>query len=207
MARRRRHLLSLAALASVAIALGACGDSNSGAGRFATPDFRLITPPRYVGAEPIAVPTPGVEATMRKADVARLKPVLNGWAKAVREGRIADATSYFALPAIVSQPSTGPVEIRTKAIAKKFNDSFPCGAKLLAAHPDGRYIVGTFILTTVPGRTCTTPKALVKVGFVFGDRKRPNRFTEWWRVAEQPGAEVGPTQRPAAPIAGPRSFG
>lgn len=202
-----RQFLTLPALAATVLSLGACGSSGSSSSGLATPDFRLITPPRYVGAEPIAVPTPGVEATMHRTDVTRLKPILNGWAKAVREGRLADATNYFALPAIVSQPATGPVEIRTRAIAEKFNDSFPCGAKLVAAKPSGRYIVGTFRLFAVPGRTCTTPKALVKVGFVFGDRKRPNRFTEWWRVDETPGATVGPTQRPAAPIAGPRSFG
>ena len=201
-----RRLLACA-LAVTALGLGACGGGGGSGTELANPDLRLITPPRYVGAEPISVPTPTVEQTMHAKDVKRLRPVLDGWATAVRHRQLAKATSYFALPTIVSQPTTGPVEIRTKAIAERFNDSFPCGAKLVGARADGRYIVGTFQLVQVPGRTCTTPKALVKVGFVFGDRKRPNRFTEWWRVAETPGAEPGPSERPAAPIAGPKSFG
>jgi len=204
---RRRNPLSLLALMLAAVSLGACGSNSDGGGELANPDLQLITPPRYVGAEPISVPTPGVEGTMHKSDVERLKPVLDGWATAVRKGRLRKATDYFALPTIVAQPTTGPVEIRTRQIAERFNDSFPCGAKLVGAHADGRYIVGTFLLVEVPGRTCTTPKALVKVGFVFGDRKRPHRFTEWWRVDDSPGAEPGPAQRPAAPIAGPKSFG
>ena len=202
---RLRHLSTLLALTASGLALGACGSGGGAAGgALASPDFRLVTPPKYVGAEPLSVPTPGVEWTMHKSDVERLKPVLDGWATAVRHGRLGRATDYFALPTIVSQPSTGPVEIRTRAIAEKFNGSFPCGAKLVGAHADGRYIVGTFLLVSVPGRTCTTPKELVKVGFVFGDKKRPNRFTEWWRVD---GTTPGPAQRPAAPIAGPKSFG
>jgi hypothetical protein len=200
---RRRHVLLAASAA--ALGLGACGGGSSSDSGLANPDLRLITPPRYVGAQPISVPKPTIEWTMHAEDARRLRPVLDGWATAVRERRLAEATRYFALPAIVSQPATGPVEIRTKAIAERFNDSFPCGAQLLRAKADGRYIVGTFRLVEVPGRTCTTPKALVKVGFVFGDRKRPDRFTEWWRVA--PGAAPGPKQRPAAPIAGPKSFG
>jgi hypothetical protein len=207
MSRRRRLPISLLALALMAVSLGACGGGSDGGGDLASPDLRLITPPRYVGAEPISVPTAGVERKMHESDVERLKPVLDGWSTAVRKGRLGKATEYFALPTIVAQPTTGPVEIRTRKIAERFNDSFPCGAKLVGAHADGRYIVGTFMLVEVPGRTCTTPKSLVKVGFVFGDKKRPNRFTEWWRVDETPGAEPGPTQRPAAPIAGPRSFG
>jgi hypothetical protein len=204
---RRHDLLCLTLPLLSALALGACGSSGAtGGGEVAHPDFRLITPPRYTGAEPIAVPTPGVERTMHESDVERLKPVLDGWATAVRQGRLAKASSFFALPTIVSQPTTGPIEIRTRAIAERFNDSFPCGAQLVGARAEGRYIVGTFMLVEVPGRTCTTPKALVKVGFVFGDRKRPNRFTEWWRVADTPGAEPGPTTRPAAPIAGPNTF-
>ena len=201
---RRPHSLHVAPLLA-GLVLAACGSSGSGS-ELASPDYRLKTPPHYVAAQPLAIPTPGVERTMHAADATRLRAVLDGWATAIRHRRPAKATRYFALPAIVSQPVTGPVEIRTKAIAERFNDSFPCGTKLVSARPYGRYIVGTFQLVSVKGRICTTPKALVKVGFVFGDRRRPKQFTELWRFPDLPGVAPGPTERPAAPIAGPDSF-
>jgi hypothetical protein len=205
---RRRHALHALGLAALALALGACGGGDQPqASGLAQPDFRLITPPKYKGADAISVPTPHADPTMHASDVRRLRPVLDGWSRAVRAGHAAAAAHYFALPTIVAQPTTGPIEIRTKAIATRFNDSFPCGAKLVSARPDGRYILGTFMLVSVPGRTCTTPKALVKVGFVFGDRKHPRQFTEWWRVADTPGSVTGPAERPAAPIAKSDSFG
>jgi hypothetical protein len=204
---RRRLALPALGLALLALPLSACGGEEKSAGGLASPDFRLVTPPEYQGADAISVPTATARMTMHEADAARLKPVLDGWSKAVRTGHPSAASHFFQLPTIVAQPTTGPVEIRTKAIADRFNDSFPCGAKLLGARADGRYIVGTFMLVSVPGRTCTTPKDLVKVGFVFGDPKHPNRFTEWWRVDDAPGSATGPPERPAAPIAKPDSFG
>src|SRR3954471_13806902 len=88
-----------------ALALGACGSSADG------PDYRLITPPRYVGARPLATPPAGREPHPSAKDARRLRPVLAGWADAVRRGQPDRATRFFALPALVAQPSYGPVVI------------------------------------------------------------------------------------------------
>jgi hypothetical protein len=199
---RRRYAAVLATVSLAAGAFGACGGSEAPSG----PDYRLVTPPPYVGAEPIAVPTPGVEVAMHAKDVERLGPVIEAWSEKVRAGRFAAAAKHFALPVIVANPSTGPLEIRTREAVVAFNRAFPCAARFLSASAHGRYIVGTFRLESMAGRTCTALRALARVGFVFGDRKRPKRFTEWWRVSDAPNAEIGPSRRPAAPIAGPGSF-
>ena len=162
-----------------------------------------MTPPRVVAAKPLPKPT----RQMHAADVKRFAPVLDRWSTAVRLGRPGVASRYFALPTLVAQPASGAVEIRRRAIARRFNASFPCGARLVDTAAQGRFIVGTFVLLKVPGRQCTTPDARVKVGFVFGDRKHPKRFTEWWQVADTPGAAPGPERRPLAPAARIDSFG
>src|SRR4051794_17510144 len=170
----------VAALVTVVAALGlsACGTEEASG-----PDYRLVTPPAYRGAEAVPTPTPGKERTMTAKDVHRLTPVLAAWADAVRSGDQAKATSFFRLPAIVYQPSFGAVEVRTKAVAQAFTSALPCGARLLTARPDGRYIVGVFELEAAKGRVCTTPDSTIRVGFVFGDTSHPRKFTEWWQVS------------------------
>jgi hypothetical protein len=200
---RPRPLAGVLALAVAAFGLGACGGTQEASG----PDYRLITPPAYVGAPPVATPTPGKEPHMTARDAKRLRPVLAGWAAAVRHGQVTRATHFFSLPTIIYQASLGPVEVRSKPVADAFNRALPCGARLLRTRADGRYIVGTFVLETVKGKTCTTPKQKVRVGFVFGDPKHPRRFTEWWQVADGAGATTGPEQRPVADPATAATFG
>src|SRR4051794_24564868 len=144
---RRRLAVPAVVLALLSGALGACGSEDEG------PDYRLVTPPRYRGAAAISVPEPRIEWTMHAKDARRLQPVLERWSTAVREGDSAGAAGYFALPVIVADPVTGPLEIRKRAVAEDFNRAFPCGTKLVdRAKADGRYIVGTFELLATPGR-------------------------------------------------------
>ncbi len=177
-------------------ALAGCGDAPG-------PDYRLKTPPPEVAARPIRTPDPPASAakasgeprpTQRQAE--RLRPVLAGWAAAVRHGDSDAAARYFAIPAIVAQSM--PVELQTREQVRRFNDELPCGARLLEVQHDGRYIVGTFRLTERPGRTCTAAGELTRVAFVI----RAQHFTEWRQVPDRPGASPGPAEPEDAPPPG-----
>ena len=195
-----RRAAALAALC--ALGLGACGGDEDDGG----PDYRLVTPPRYVGAPPVRTPEPGAEPRPSAADARRLRPVIAAWAEAVRRGQPERATRYFALPAIVSQPSFGPVVVESPEVAQAFNAALPCGARLLATRPQGRYVVGTFRLVDAEGKRCPSA-GRVRVGFVFGDPDHPRRFSEWWQAATGTQGAPGPPARPAAQLAGRTYFG
>jgi hypothetical protein len=189
----RRSSAVLAALA----ALGASGCGSDG------PDYSLKTPPATVAAPPIETPVAKPAKPRRgeprptQKDAERLRPVLEGWAAAVRAGDAHRAARYFAVPAIVAQ--TMAVELQTFEQVKQFNDELPCGARLLEVQHDGRYVVGTFRLTERAGRTsCTTAGQLVRVAFVI----RSRHFTEWRQVPDRPGAPPGPAEPEEAPPPG-----
>jgi ketosteroid isomerase-like protein/predicted small lipoprotein YifL len=184
-----------AALAAAAV-LGGCGEQG--------PDYSLKTPPSKVVAGPIETPLPKRtapkvapgEALPSQRDAERLRPVLEGWAQALREGDPDRAARYFAVPAIVAQSMT--VELQTREQVRKFNDELPCGARLLEVQHDGRYVVGTFRLTERVGRSCSTAGQLVRVAFVI----RQRHFTEWRQVPDRPGAPPGPDEPEDAPPPG-----
>jgi len=188
----RRCIVAVAALGL----LTGCGAQG--------PDYTLKTPPPAVVAGPIETPTPKRvkpkprpgERRPSQRDAERLRPVLAGWAAAVRKGDPDRAARYFAVPAIVAQSMT--VELQTREQVRKFNDGLPCGAKLLEVQHDGRYIVGTFRLTERPGHTCATTGQLVRVAFVI----RARHFTEWRQVPDRPGAPPGPDEPEDAPPPG-----
>jgi len=184
----RPRCSSLAVLAAVAAVAG-CGDAPG-------PDYRLRTPPPEVGAAPIQTPAPPAaerkgrspepRPTQREAE--RLRPVLAGWAAAVRRGDPDRAASYFTVPALVAQSMT--VELQTREQVRRFNDELPCGARLLEVQHDGRYVVGTFRLTPRSGRTCAAAGELTRVAFVI----RGHHFREWRQVPDRPGAPPGPDE-------------
>jgi hypothetical protein len=194
--RARSHRRCLVALTGAALLCG-CGGAPG-------PDYSLTTPAEVVGAPPIETPvpkrtTPKARAGERRPsqrDAERLRPVLEGWAAAVREGDPDRAARYFAVPAIVAQSMT--VELQTREQVRKFNDELPCGAKLLGVQHDGRYVVGTFRLTERAGHTCATAGELVRVAFVI----RARHFTEWRQVPDRPGAAPGPDEPEEAPLPG-----
>jgi predicted small lipoprotein YifL len=187
----RRCLVALAAAGLV----GGCGTEG--------PDYSLKTPPATVVAEPIETPVPkrakpkAGEPRVTRRDAERLRPVLEGWAAAVRAGDPHRAARFFAVPAIVAQSMT--VELQTREEVVEFNDELPCGAKLVEVQHDGRYVVGTFRLTERAGRACATEGQLVRVAFVI----RARHFTEWRQVPDRPGAAPGPEEPEDAPPAGP----
>ena len=132
----RRRAVSLLLMAG--LGLSACGGDDGSSTSRANLD--LVTPPRYVGAPPVPTPTPGAERKMTARDAKQLRPVLVRWAEAVRRGDAEAAAAFFSLPAIVYQPSFGAVELRDPKVARAFTGALPCGARLVGARPQGRYL-------------------------------------------------------------------
>lgn len=174
-----------------AAVLAACGGDKG-------LDYSLRTPPPYVGGVSIAPKgQQAVDRKMTKADAVRYRPVIAGWADAVRRGDLDAAAAFFDLPALVYQPSQpAALQVNTPQIAAAFNASLPCGAKLIGTNPDGRYVVGTFLLVSVGKAKCDGAGSVARVGFVFGDRRHPRQFTEWWQVPGRADAKTGPAARP-----------
>lgn len=191
-----RRRIPFALLAALGVAALGCGSDPEAR-------FGLTTPPAERGGVALkATPTPSAKRqhkpTQREAE--RLRPVIAGWANALRHGDVARAAGYFALPAIVQQ--TDKLQLATREDARTFNAALPCGARLLDVQHDGRFIVGTFRLTDRPGQSCQTSGALVRVAFVILDR----HFTEWRQLPDTPGATPGPS-KPEDPETLPRPGG
>lgn len=114
--------------------------------------------------------------------------VIRAWSDTLRKGDVEGAASFFALPSVVSN-GTPPVVLRTRADARLFNASLPCGARLLRTSSAGRYTTATFRLTERPGPgSCGRGTGLeARTTFVIRDGK----IREWRRVPDNP-APAGP---------------
>ena len=187
----RRPFVLLALVALVATP-AACGEND--------PQERLSlrTPPERSSAAPLPQvkreerqAERAAKARPTRADAERLSPILRGWGDALRHDRSARAARYFAVPAIVAQGNA--LFLRSAADVKRFNASFPCGARLLHVEPDGRFVVGTFELTPRGERKCSADGELLRVAFAL----RKHKISEW-REVPQP-SQPGPPRPEDAP--------
>lgn len=151
------RVLAIGSAAAV-LALGACGGSSS---------------------PPPSASVPG------NADPAAVT-VIKGWVDTLRRGDVAKAAAYFAIPSVV-QNGGPPLRIRNRRGALLFNESLPCGARLVRAMRQGAYTVATFRLTERPGPgSCGGGTGQVaKTAF----RVRDNRIVQWRRVPTGSGAQ------------------
>jgi hypothetical protein len=182
-----RRLVLLPLLLLVA----ACGDDPE-------ERFELRTPPERSSAEPLPAAERAAERARRaerarptRSDAQRLRAVLRGWGEALRRDRAGRAARYFTVPAIVAQGNA--LTLSTAADVKRFNDAFPCGAKLLHVQRDGRFLVGTYELTPRPQHKCTAAGDLLRVAFALRKRKIAE-----WREVPQP-SQPGPARPEDAP--------
>ena len=114
--------------------------------------------------------------------------VIDEWVKTLSHGDVSGAADLFALPSVVEN-GTPPFSLRTRADAIDFNRSLPCGAKLVRARPDGRFIAATFRLTERPGGDCGSGVGeLARTAFLIRDGK----IVEWRRLPD-PGGGAGPS--------------
>jgi hypothetical protein len=158
---------SAAMLAALALGAAACGGGD---------DSRKLTTP---GAAELRRPP---EPTPLDVDPAKVR-VVREWADTLRRGDVRGAARFFALPSTVAN-GTVPLRIETRAHARFFNRTLPCGAKLIATEPaeEGSFIA-TFRLTERPGRgrcgsgTGATARTAFQV--------RGGLITAWVRVPDE----------------------
>jgi hypothetical protein len=147
--RRCAAAWPIAVLAVVALGVGACGSSARVTSSTRMPTATL-PPPRPSQSAPAPVPIPPANGLPKPAGSAAAA-VIRGWANALRHGHIAAASRYFALPTLVAN-GTGPIELRTRAAVRFFNETLPCGAVLIHTEPGAHgTIIATFRLTERPG--------------------------------------------------------
>ena len=129
----------------------------------------------------------GIAGDARPADVR----VIDGWVTALRHGEVAAAADYFAIPSVAEN---GPVLLHIKSLrdARRFNQSLPCGARLVRAESAGEFTTATFHLTERPGPGACGAGAgeTAKTSFVIRDGK----IAQWRRVGAGAGGQPAPSQ-------------
>jgi len=125
-------------------------------------------------------PAPAPDAT-GEADPQDLR-VIEGWSSALREGDVEAAARYFATP---STAENGPllIQIRSLRDAVAFNESLPCGAKVISARTEGDLTSATFRLSERPGGSCG-PGAGGKASTSF--EIQDGKIVEWRRIGDVP---------------------
>ena len=138
--------------------------------------------------------------TSKAPDVAGADPedvkVIEGWSDALRKGDVKAAADYFAIPSTAENPPLLTKIASTKA-AIAFNDSLPCGAKVISAHTEGDLTTATFRLTDRPGGGCGTGtggKASTSFDIENG------KIVEWRRIDENPDSGNGGGTDGGAPV-------
>jgi hypothetical protein len=156
----------------VVLALGAAGcgsDGNDGERAHASPRPKASATPAQGGST--------MPAT--KSDEA----VIRGWADALRAGHVAQASRYFAIPAVVSN-GTPPVRLRTRNDVVFFNTALPCGARVTKTEDRGKYVVATFRLTERSGAKPANCGSGVGGTAQTAFEIRNGKIVQWRRVIE-----------------------
>jgi hypothetical protein len=190
-------LRRLPVVALVAAGLAGCGGDEEAR-------LSLTTPPERKGEPPLPEVRREQEQAARaarirptQADAERSRPVLRAWANTLRRTDDGRAAAFFTLPAIVAQGAA--IKLETLEEVRDFNLRLPCGARLVAVDANGRYVVGTFVLTPRPQHVCTAEGRRVRVAFVL----RGGKIAEWREVPDTPGAAPGPDAPEGAPAPPP----
>lgn len=162
-------LLCLLAL----LPLAGCGEDGGGGPGASSAATSTTTAPRQ-------------EADTAEADPGDLR-VIESWSKALSEGDVEAAAGYFANP---STAENGPLLVRIHSLedAVAFNDSLPCGARVIAARTEDGLTSATFRLTERPHGDCGAGAGgTASTSFEIDDGK----IVEWRRVDQPPSGGGG----------------
>ena len=116
--------------------------------------------------------------------------VIDAWVTALRRGDVDAAARYFAIPSVAENGAL-LLQIENLDDARRFNESLPCGARLVRAETQGEFTTATFRLTERPGPGTCGPGTgeTAKTSFVIRDGK----IVEWRRVGTGGGEAPGRT--------------
>ncbi len=120
--------------------------------------------------------------------------VIEGWSDALARGDTEAAARFFAHPSIAQN---GPVLVRIFSTedAIAFNESLPCGSKVISAQTEGDFTSATFRLRNRPGADCGAGAGgTASTSFQIEDGK----IVEWRRIDDLPPAPGGGSG--AAPV-------
>jgi limonene-1,2-epoxide hydrolase len=117
--------------------------------------------------------------------------VIDAWVTALRRGDVDAAARHFAIPSVAENGSL-LIHIRNLDDARRFNESLPCGARLVRAETQGQFTTATFRLTERPGSGICGPGTgeAAKTSFVIRDGK----IVQWRRVGTGGGGQPAPSQ-------------
>jgi hypothetical protein len=176
-----RRLLSAAAAALLVAAGSGCGQG--------APETTPRGPATTTPQAPRQPPRPPAPAAATR--------VIRGWSDTLRGGDEVGAARFFAVPSVVQiEPGQPSYRITRRAQAVAFQAVLPCGARLISAVRDGRYVNALFRLTARRGATCDAPGQTARTDFVI----RRGLITEWRRAPDEPGdGSSGPGTTPGAP--------
>jgi hypothetical protein len=120
----------------------------------------------------------------RRAPAAKAPPehrdaaIIRRWSNTLRAGDVEGAARLFAVPATVANGGA-PQRLTTRAAIRGFNESLPCGARLLRSRHKGGYTIATFRLTERRGADCGTGVgAIAATAFIV----HRGRILEWLRL-------------------------
>jgi len=162
-----------AVILAAAAGLAGCG-AGHGSQAASKQAQRSATTPAPAARPPAAATTPTL--------------VVRAWSDALRRGDVRAATRYFAVPSRVANGGP-PVRLRTRSAVRFFNETLPCGARVIASTPATHgFIIVTFVLTERPGGGgCGTGVGkTARTAF----RVRDGRITDWLRVQDLPPGPV-----------------
>ena len=165
-------------LLSRLLCLGLIALPIAGCGGGASSDGATVSTPNQGSA-------PKVAGNADPADVL----VINGWVTTLRHGDVDAAARYFAIPSVAENGVL--IHIRSLDDARLFNESLPCGARLIRAETAGDFTTATFRLTERPGPgLCGSGTGqTAQTSFVIRDGK----IAQWRRVGPA-GARGAPSQ-------------
>jgi hypothetical protein len=187
-ARQTRCRPRSAALVVAVVLLAGCG-GGSHAKTIAT-HVKPSTSPRPSQTQTEATPAPKTFAADPK-----LVAVVRHWVDTLRAGHTAAAARYFAIPAIVQ--NAGPAyRLKSRKAVRFFNESLPCGARVVRALAGDKYTIVIFRLTERVGSAqgCGTAAGhLAATAFRF----KHGLISEWIRV-QPPAGQAAEDSGPAS---------
>ena len=129
----------LAAL--LVVALAGCGGGSG------SPDRpRAATP----SATPTATATVSPEPARGGPVTAEEEGAIRGWSDALRRGDVERAVSFWQVPALAANGGD-PIRLLTRRAIRFFNETLPCGARLVRVRREANYVHATFVLSERPG--------------------------------------------------------